>query len=63
MLPAPFCYNYYNKRRIVMDINQAKVLRIKLYEQMKACTDKTELEFIWLKINILNAHIRGDLPL
>ena len=46
-----------------MTINQARIQREKLFEQTKTCTDIVELGFLGLKINILNAHIKGDLPL
>ena len=46
-----------------MTLSQARIKRDMLYEQTKTCTDNTEMGFLRLKIGILTAHIKGDLPL
>jgi len=48
---------------MIKTIAQAFHLRDKLFTQMLESTDPAEKEFLQQKINILTAHIKGDLPL
>ncbi len=45
-----------------MNIATMRKLRQELYDKAQNCVDLNERSFLWLKIEILNAHIKGELP-